>query len=112
WGRQRRAGRDLGRYRGRRVLAGLVDGLVGRGARLALARRAGGRIGARREASGAPGAAGVAAPFALRHLGVAARWPEDVDRVIAGDLTAALAYITPAGGSVVTAVAPVGLRAG
>jgi hypothetical protein len=37
-------------------------------------------------------------------------WPEEVDRVIAGDVTAALAYITPAGGSVVTAVAPIGLR--
>jgi hypothetical protein len=33
-----------------------------------------------------------------------------VDRLIEGDLTAGLAYITPAGGSVVTAVAPVGLR--
>ncbi|HEX8073664.1 MAG TPA: hypothetical protein VF545_01655 [Thermoleophilaceae bacterium] len=37
-------------------------------------------------------------------------WPEEVDRVIGGDLTAGLAYVTPAGGSVVTAVAPVGLR--
>jgi pyridoxamine 5'-phosphate oxidase-like protein len=30
--------------------------------------------------------------------------------VLAGDLTAGLAYLTPAGGAVVTAVAPVGLR--
>jgi hypothetical protein len=37
-------------------------------------------------------------------------WPDDVDAVLAGDMTAALAYITPAGGAVVTAVAPVGLR--
>jgi hypothetical protein len=37
-------------------------------------------------------------------------WPDDVDAVLAGDMTAALAYLTPAGGSVVTAVAPVGLR--
>jgi hypothetical protein len=37
-------------------------------------------------------------------------WPDDVDDVLAGDLTAALAYPTPAGGAVVTAVAPVGLR--
>ena len=37
-------------------------------------------------------------------------WPDDVDRILGGDLTAGLAYVTPAGGSVVTAVAPVGLR--
>lgn len=37
-------------------------------------------------------------------------WPDDVDAVLAGDMTAALAYLTPAGGAVVTAVAPVGLR--
>jgi hypothetical protein len=37
-------------------------------------------------------------------------WPDDVDDVLAGDLTAALAYATPAGGAVVTAVSPVGLR--
>jgi hypothetical protein len=37
-------------------------------------------------------------------------WPDDVDAIITGDLTAALAYVTPAGGAVVTAVAPVGLR--
>src|SRR5436853_3425851 len=38
------------------------------------------------------------------------QWPDDVDEVIGGDLTAGVAYITPAGGAVVTAVAPVGLR--
>jgi hypothetical protein len=37
-------------------------------------------------------------------------WPDEVDEVFGGDMTAALAYVTPAGGSVVTAVAPVGLR--
>src|SRR3954464_8936611 len=37
-------------------------------------------------------------------------WPDEVDEVIAGDMTAALAYVTPAGGAVVTAVAPIGLR--
>ncbi|HKP92068.1 MAG TPA: pyridoxamine 5'-phosphate oxidase family protein [Thermoleophilaceae bacterium] len=41
---------------------------------------------------------------------MAATWPEEVDQVIAGDMTAALAYVTPAGGAVVTAVAPIGLR--
>jgi hypothetical protein len=37
-------------------------------------------------------------------------WPDSADEAIAGDLTAALAYVTPAGGAVVTAVAPIGLR--
>jgi hypothetical protein len=37
------------------------------------------------------------------------QWPDAVDEVIRGDLTAALAYVTPAGGAVVTAVAPIGL---
>jgi hypothetical protein len=37
-------------------------------------------------------------------------WSDDVDDIVAGDLTAAVAYATPAGGAVVTAVAPVGLR--
>jgi hypothetical protein len=37
-------------------------------------------------------------------------WPDHVDEIIGGDLTAALAYVTPASGAVVTAVAPVGLR--
>ncbi|MEA2199946.1 MAG: hypothetical protein QOI89_542 [Solirubrobacteraceae bacterium] len=37
-------------------------------------------------------------------------WSDLDDTVIAGDLTAALAYVTPAGGAVVTPVAPIGLR--
>src|SRR5690348_8119126 len=37
-------------------------------------------------------------------------WSDSDDAVIGGDLTAALAYATPAGGAVVTAVAPIGLR--
>jgi hypothetical protein len=37
-------------------------------------------------------------------------WSDAEDRIIGGDLTAALAYVTPAGGAVVTAVAPIGLR--
>jgi hypothetical protein len=37
-------------------------------------------------------------------------WSDEIDEVIGGDLTAALAYVTPAGGAVATAVAPVGLR--
>ena len=41
---------------------------------------------------------------------MATTWPDQVDRVIDGDMTAALAYVTPAGGAVVTAVAPIGLR--
>ena len=36
-------------------------------------------------------------------------WPDEIDEVIRGDLTAAAAYITPAGGAVVTAVCPMGL---
>ena len=39
-----------------------------------------------------------------------ASWPDEVDRILEGDLTAGLAYVTPAGGCVVTAVAPIGLR--
>src|SRR5204862_5040630 len=38
------------------------------------------------------------------------QWPDAIDEVIGGDLTAARAYVTPAGGAVVTAVAPIGLR--
>ena len=37
-------------------------------------------------------------------------WTDADEEIIAGDLTAALAYVTSAGGAVVTAVAPVGLR--
>src|SRR2546423_9531346 len=38
------------------------------------------------------------------------QWPDEIDDVIGGDLTAGVAYVTPAGGAVVTAVAPIGLR--
>ena len=41
---------------------------------------------------------------------MALEWSERVDQVLGGDLTAALAYLTPAGGAVATAVAPLGLR--
>jgi hypothetical protein len=37
-------------------------------------------------------------------------WSSVDDEIIGGDLTAALAYVTPAGGAVVTPVAPIGLR--
>ena len=37
-------------------------------------------------------------------------WPEHVDEIFGADMTAALGYATPAGGAVVMAVAPVGLR--
>ena len=37
-------------------------------------------------------------------------WPDHVDEIIDSDLTAALGYVTPAGGAVVLAVAPIGLR--
>jgi hypothetical protein len=37
-------------------------------------------------------------------------WPDDIDGIIAGDLTAALAYSTPAGNAVLTPVAPIGMR--
>ena len=40
----------------------------------------------------------------------AMNWSDEVDSIIDGDLTAGAAYVTPAGGVVVTAVAPVGLR--
>jgi hypothetical protein len=36
-------------------------------------------------------------------------WSDDLDDVIRGDITAAAAYLTPAGGAVVTAVAPCGI---
>jgi hypothetical protein len=41
---------------------------------------------------------------------MAITWPDSAEEAIAGDLTAALAYVTPAGGAVVAAVAPIGLR--
>jgi hypothetical protein len=37
------------------------------------------------------------------------RWSDDLDDVVRGDLTAAAAYLTPARGAVVTAVAPCGI---
>src|SRR6185503_17981435 len=37
-------------------------------------------------------------------------WSDEVDSILDGDLTAGLAYVTPAGGAVVTAVAPIGLH--
>jgi len=37
-------------------------------------------------------------------------WSDAEDEIIGGDLTAALAYLTPAGGAVVTPVAPIGMR--
>lgn len=43
-------------------------------------------------------------------MGDQVRWPDDVDDVITGDITAAAAYVTAAGGAVVTAVAPCGIR--
>src|SRR3954451_16920657 len=35
------------------------------------------------------------------------QWPDAIDEVLGGDLTAALSHMTPAGGVVVTAVAPI-----
>lgn len=37
-------------------------------------------------------------------------WPDHVDEILGADLTAALGYVTPAGGAVVMAVAPIGMR--
>jgi hypothetical protein len=37
-------------------------------------------------------------------------WSDEIDRILVGDLTAALAYLTPAGGAVATCIAPCGLR--
>jgi hypothetical protein len=37
-------------------------------------------------------------------------WSDEAEGIIDGDLTAGLAYVTPAGGVVVTAVAPIGLH--
>ena len=37
-------------------------------------------------------------------------WSDADDAIIGGDLTAALGYVTPAGGAVVSVVAPIGLR--
>jgi hypothetical protein len=37
-------------------------------------------------------------------------WDDEIDAILAGDLTVGLGYRTPAGGTVVLAVAPIGLR--
>jgi hypothetical protein len=37
-------------------------------------------------------------------------WDDDIDSILGGDLTAALGYRTPAGGIVLVALAPIGLR--
>jgi hypothetical protein len=37
-------------------------------------------------------------------------WDDEIEAVLDGDMTAALAYRTPAGGAVVQAVAPIGLH--
>jgi hypothetical protein len=39
-------------------------------------------------------------------MGGPVSWPDEAEEVISGDITAAAAYLTPAGGVVVTAVAP------
>jgi hypothetical protein len=41
---------------------------------------------------------------------VSVTWPDHVDEIFGADLTAGLGYATPAGGAVVMAVAPIGLR--
>src|SRR5439155_9545333 len=45
-----------------------------------------------------------------RRLTMPVTWSDAADEIITGDLTTAVAYVTPAGGAVVTAVAPIGLR--
>jgi hypothetical protein len=41
---------------------------------------------------------------------VSVAWPDDVDEILAGDLAAGFAYLTPAKGVVITPMAPLGLR--
>jgi hypothetical protein len=41
---------------------------------------------------------------------VTVTWGEEIDAILAGDLTGGLGYRAPAGGVVVQAVAPIGLR--
>jgi hypothetical protein len=41
---------------------------------------------------------------------VTVSWPDTVDDILAGDLTAALSYSTPANGAVPSAVAPIGMH--
>jgi hypothetical protein len=43
-------------------------------------------------------------------MAVATGWSDEVDEIIGGDLAAGLAYLTPAGGVVITPMAPLGLR--
>ncbi len=43
-------------------------------------------------------------------MNVPVTWPDNADDVVAGDLTAAVAYVTPAGGVVVTTVCTFGVR--
>jgi hypothetical protein len=40
---------------------------------------------------------------------VVARWPDEVDEILASDLAAALAYQTPAGGVLISPMAPLGM---
>ncbi len=42
-------------------------------------------------------------------MGEGVCWPDEADEVIRGDMTAAVAYTTPAGGAVVVAVASCGI---
>src|SRR5215831_14518915 len=51
----------------------------------------------------------TARPETALGAGMSVRWPAEVDDVLKGDITAALSYITPAGGAVVTGVAPCGI---
>lgn len=46
----------------------------------------------------------------MRTDAAAGGWSAEIDEVLGSDLTAGLAYLTPAGGTVVMAVAPAGLR--
>jgi hypothetical protein len=50
--------------------------------------------------------------FVVGHDGrmTALGWSDHIDAILGGDLTAALAYVTPAGGVVLSAVAPIGLH--
>lgn len=41
---------------------------------------------------------------------MAVSWPDSVDEILAGDLAAAFAYLTPARGAVITPMAPLALR--
>ena len=46
----------------------------------------------------------------IRFAGVSVTWPDDVDEILAGDLAAGFAYLTPAKGVVITPMAPLGIR--